>query len=128
MPLHQQVSIEQDGRSAEVDEGLAPLILALWKRGFRTTTSCEAQNGTAVMDSKSGKVVPVAWIAFATLGEAEVFLQIVGEQGQLMTPEPQHAEGLSDEEIASNPPGSAGVGFLSTWIPSVLAAVTADAD
>jgi hypothetical protein len=28
-----------------VDEGIAPLIVALWRRGFRTISSCERQPG-----------------------------------------------------------------------------------
>jgi hypothetical protein len=38
--LHPQVHIEANGWKADVDEGLAPLILALWHEGIETLTSC----------------------------------------------------------------------------------------
>ncbi len=41
MTEHKQVVVEWQGRKAEVDEGLAPLILALWQRGIETVMSCQ---------------------------------------------------------------------------------------
>jgi hypothetical protein len=46
--LHRQVGIDVGGKSIEVDEGLAALILALWERGYKTTGSCEHMPGTSV--------------------------------------------------------------------------------
>jgi hypothetical protein len=66
MPLHRQVTIDLDGEAVEVDEGLVPLIEALWERGYRTTGSCENQP-----DMQKG------WIAFEAEGEAESFAELV---------------------------------------------------
>jgi hypothetical protein len=51
MPKHTQVDLKHpDGRMIKVDEGLAPLLSALWFMGIETKYSCqqgfnEAQSG-----------------------------------------------------------------------------------
>jgi hypothetical protein len=45
MTLHPQVHIEWDGEEAEVDEGIAPLILAIWKNRLWTMNSCQDNFG-----------------------------------------------------------------------------------
>jgi hypothetical protein len=67
---HRQVWIEHDGQSAQVDEGIAGLILALWREGFRTTGSCQAVTGD---DGSSW-----AWITFETAEEAKAFARLSG--------------------------------------------------
>lgn len=109
MTLHRQVRIEHNGNSADVDEGIAPLILALWRRGFQTTGSCEHQDGT-----------PVAWISFETLEQAEQFQRLAG--GTVFTPDADDAAGLTEAELASNQ-GAAAVAFPVEEIPSKLAAI-----
>ena len=41
--FHPQVRIAWGGIEAEVDAGLAATILALWREGFETFSSCEGQ-------------------------------------------------------------------------------------
>lgn len=63
---HKQVLIKYARRSAEVDEGIAHLILQLWKHGIHTMMSCENN-------------VPnnYIWINFSTPGDASKFLDLV---------------------------------------------------
>jgi hypothetical protein len=113
-PIHDQVLIEYDGRSAEVDKGLAALILELWQRGFRTIGSCEQEVGTAH-----------AWISFRTLREAKRLQRLIGERATLIVPS---AENYADATAASweagyTVRGMAGVAFHRSHIPSVLKTV-----
>jgi hypothetical protein len=39
-PEHEQVLIEWEGTAADVDVNIAPLVLACWKLGLRTASSC----------------------------------------------------------------------------------------
>ena len=41
-PRHQQVTVRVAHCSAEIDEGVAPLIEALWQLGIRTVHSCQS--------------------------------------------------------------------------------------
>jgi hypothetical protein len=63
--LHEQVRIEHGDMSAEVDVGIAPLILTLWKRGFRTVASDERDPDTAV-----------AYVAFESDEQAQIFARV----------------------------------------------------
>jgi hypothetical protein len=63
--MHPQTRIRWGDWEADVDEGLAPLLLEIWKRGLRTQMSCQ--------ENEPG----VAWIAFASLMEAQLFLDLV---------------------------------------------------
>src|SRR5262245_12701217 len=65
MPVHKQVPIQWGIRRAEVDEGLAPLILALWRAGIDTVNSCQ--------ENRPG----VVWVEFASTFDAERFLSLV---------------------------------------------------
>ena len=65
MTQHKQVPVEWRGRRAEVDEEMAPLILALWRAGIATRLSCQ--------ENQPG----IAWIAFATPEDARKFLNRV---------------------------------------------------
>jgi len=62
---HKQTRVAWQGREAEVDEELAPLILALWKAGIDTLMSCQ--------ENRPG----VAWICFPTARDAKHFLDAV---------------------------------------------------
>ncbi len=64
---HKQVRIRANGQDAEVDEGIAPLIEAIWKCGIRTDMSCQ--------DGAHGFV----WLNFPNAKESERFLDIVAE-------------------------------------------------
>src|SRR5262249_6077338 len=55
---HRQVWVEWDGYGADVDEELAPLILALWKKGIVTCNSCQ--------ENRPG----IAWVEFLTARDA----------------------------------------------------------
>jgi hypothetical protein len=64
MPRHKQVEIRWGDGRAEVDEKLAPLILALWKAGINTSYSCQGNMG-------------MAYIQFPTAWDAQKFLNLV---------------------------------------------------
>lgn len=82
--LHRQVRVAWRDREADVDEGLAPLILALWKLDVDTLMSCQ--------ENRPG----VAWLCFPTAYDAETFLNAVA-----VHPEEQ-ADG-GQEEVAGTP-------------------------
>ena len=108
---HRQVLVEHEGAGAEVDEGIAPLILALWRRGFRTISSCEHEPGT-----------PCAWIGFPTLEEAERFQRMTGVM--IVVPEEQDFAGASEASFDAgySVRGSAVAFFPVADTPAVLAA------
>jgi hypothetical protein len=62
---HPQVHITHGPTSALVDVGIAPLILALWRRGIDTQASCQGDNERA------------ASISFPTGMDADHFVQLV---------------------------------------------------
>ncbi|HVM14408.1 MAG TPA: hypothetical protein VM287_08775 [Egibacteraceae bacterium] len=64
MADHPQVHIELGDRQADVDEGIAPLIMELWKAEIDTVMSCQDNNGHV-------------WVQFASAPDAEDFLDIV---------------------------------------------------
>lgn len=61
---HRQVHIQHGPHEADVDEGIAQLILALWKLDIRTVMSCQDNNGRV-------------WINFLSPVDAENFLDAV---------------------------------------------------
>jgi hypothetical protein len=107
MTYHEQVPIA--GQDFTADVGIAPLIQALWNRGYQTTGSCEDQ-------FREG----FAWVGFPTLPEAERFAALIG--GRLIIPTAQELANCDDpDDPALN--GAVGVGFPSTQIRAALAAV-----
>jgi hypothetical protein len=64
---HKQVPVAWRGRRALVDEGIAPLIEALWQADLETVNSCE--------ENRPGN----AWVQFLTAEDAATFLNIVAE-------------------------------------------------
>jgi hypothetical protein len=64
MPDHPQVHISLGEREAEVDEGIAELILELWRQDIDTTMSCQDNNGRV-------------WADFPSASDAEHFLDLV---------------------------------------------------
>jgi hypothetical protein len=64
---HKQVLVKYGHERAYVDEGIAPLILALWQNGISTTLSCQ--------ENRPG----IAWVQFPTPLDAKSFLDIVAE-------------------------------------------------
>ena len=65
-PEHEQVLIEWNGTAAEVDAGIAPLVLACWKLGLRTAGSCQ------------GDADGPAWIMFWSRADAKTVAERVG--------------------------------------------------
>lgn len=57
---HRQVRITVGEWSADIDEGIAHLIAALWQAGIPTVCSCQAADGTGA-----------AWIAFRSVADAK---------------------------------------------------------
>lgn len=46
-PDHPQVAVTHDGRTVDVDEDIAPLVLALWAAGISTVASCQGDGDQA---------------------------------------------------------------------------------
>jgi hypothetical protein len=67
---HPQVHIEFEDMSADVDEGIADVILACWKRDITTTQSCQ--------ENRPG----IAWVSFYTATDAERFVSLVALYGR----------------------------------------------
>lgn len=67
MTEHKQVRIKGYGQEAEVDEGIAPLIMEMWRCGIRTFMSCQEGAHRFV------------WLNFHNTREAEKFMNIVGD-------------------------------------------------
>jgi hypothetical protein len=85
MTTHKQVRIRGYGQEANVDEGIAPLIAAMWRAGIKTWMSCQEGAHDFV------------WLNFSNTREAEKFLDIVGEYDpdpdsmyQRMSQNPEH--------------------------------------
>ena len=98
----------------EVDEGIAALVRALWRAGFRTVSSCENM-GEAYSD-----LPPVAMVGFAETAQAERFARLAG--GRIVETEPVD---LTPEKRAADnaPPGTVAVCFAD--IGGALAKVEA---
>jgi hypothetical protein len=106
---HTQVLVEQNDRSAEVDEGIADLILALWERSMWTTGSCENQDEMGF-----------AWVAFERLEDAHEFERVSG--GKVITLD--EGDYVADDGTRlSDDGGAAAVAFPSQTISGVTTAV-----
>lgn len=66
MAEHKTRLVEWTYMKAQIDEGIADLVLELWKAGIHTRNSCED-------NVPKGYV----WIEFSTVSNAETFLDIV---------------------------------------------------
>jgi hypothetical protein len=64
--IHPQITIQNGDRLAEVDVGIAPLVLALWRSGLDTVSSCEG------FPPMSG----LAYIAFPDRRNADPFVAV----------------------------------------------------
>jgi hypothetical protein len=69
---HKQVMIEVNRRKADVDEGIADLIVELWKADIDTFMSCQ--------DNRPKGYV---WIQFASAYDGDAFLNIVAQNPEL---------------------------------------------
>ncbi len=67
MTRHKQVRIKGYGQEADVDEGIANLILEMWRCRIKTFMSCQ--------EGRDGFV----WLNFETAKEAEKFMDIVAD-------------------------------------------------
>lgn len=75
---HKQTAIlnTASNQQIEVDEGIAPLLLAIWNLGISTCNSCQ--------ENKPG----IVWIEFLAAEDAEAFLtRIISGLDPLNTPE-----------------------------------------
>jgi hypothetical protein len=101
LPGHRQVRIEHEGMSADVDEGIAEVVLALWRLGFDTISSCEHLEGTAV-----------AFVGFPTVDDAERFDGMI-PNGKVVVPIEEDYAAVSEEsfEAGFSGWGSAAVGW-----------------
>lgn len=95
MTQHKQVRLtDRDGRVAEVDELMAPLISALWKSGYTTQGSCQEQDGTTWPGDTRG----AAWVGFASKAEAERFPRIAANGAIILAADPDDP-GPDDEAL-----------------------------
>src|SRR5262249_19515962 len=69
---HPQVRIKYRSQTADVDEGIAPLIMTIWRCGIRTMMSCQ--------EGAYGYV----WLCFPNTWEASKFMNIIA----VYAPEP----------------------------------------
>lgn len=106
---HEQIRIEHGEQSADVDTAIAPLILALWRCGMRTTGSCQRQDEHA-------------WVAFGTLADAVTFHRMAGQSvARLVT--------VTDEDRAraeaagEDTSGAAAVAFPYRDLPAITSDV-----
>jgi hypothetical protein len=87
---HPSVEIVWADQRAEIDVGIADLILGLWQRGIRTCQSCE---------NNLGRV----WIEFSSAGDAELFLTAITRAARaadsVIYRRVVDSPGRSDEEI-----------------------------
>jgi hypothetical protein len=106
--LHAQATIEHEDQRAEVDVGIAPLVLALWRSGFRTVSSCEA------FPPAGGK----AYVAFDDPGQAERFRTVVGTAQVLAVSAEDVANAPQDD--SGIPIGTVAVAFPPSRIPAIV--------
>jgi hypothetical protein len=98
--------------TAHVDEGIADLVLALWRRGMPTTASCED-----FRHATDGRCE--AYVHFESEDDARTFNELlpldptVEVHVQIETGDPWY------------PIDSVGIGFRTADIPAVLASVEA---
>lgn len=80
---HNQVEIEHGDMRAEVDEGIADLILVLWKLGIETVLSCENNGEVGRRYTPQFHHEDRVWIAFAPTGirPIEYFFDILKDGG-----------------------------------------------
>jgi hypothetical protein len=72
------------GPVAEVDEGIAELVAALWRAGYRTTSSCQD------MGEFDASLPAVAMVGFTTKAQAQRFARLVG--GRVVEPKLEERE------------------------------------
>lgn len=106
--MHPQIPVTYGGQEAEVDEGIADLILALWRAGYRTGSSCQA------FPAADGR----AYVAFMTAGDAHRFAAIIGAD----------VYGITEEERRRGSPSAGGwrddaEALVAFW-PSSIAEAT----
>lgn len=113
---HPQVLIEVQGRSFEVDQRMAPLILALGRSGYHTVSSC--QDVTEAQDMEPG-LQGVAWVSFVSGNEAERFARLVSGRVIRTTLE----QWLNRAPDDPTPPGTVAVAFQAEQIGDAVALV-----
>jgi len=89
---------------AEIDKLLAPLILALWKKGIRTFASCQDEDGQGTV-----------WMQFPTGVDAVAFVQFIANQIQQFS---WTADGCysTDEILGKDPVGMVSIRFHQGWL------------
>jgi len=102
-----------DGREADVDAALAPLIAALWQAGYQTTSSCEDW-GAAYRDMPT-HALGRAGVGFDSARDLRRFERLVGPSGTVIR--------TSDADRAVPVEGRASAGIV-LFPAAELAAVT----
>ena len=98
------VGIEHGPERARVDRALAPLLLALWRLGIRTTRS-------GVHHPQNGK----AWIEFATSRDAERFLDLATNNAPIGDATWRRIGGWFFHPVTGSPTSRAGGSASHAW-------------
>ncbi len=77
--VHRQVHVRHGDTEADVDELLAPLILACWRVGIQTVMSCQHFDPASSGSYDTGR--PLVWIVFPGEHDAKRFLQLAPPGG-----------------------------------------------
>jgi hypothetical protein len=91
-----------DGREAEVDAALVPLVAALWRAGYDTAASC--QDWGAAYREMPAHTVGMAGVGFDSERDLRRFQNVVGASGSTIR--------TSDEDRAVAVEGRASVGIV----------------
>lgn len=103
MTFHAQVHIAaSDGRQADVDAAMAPLISVLWRAAYETASSCEDW-GAAYRDMPA-HTVGMAGVGFDSERDLRRFERVVGAGGMTIR--------TSDEDRAVAAEGRASAGIV----------------
>jgi hypothetical protein len=116
---HEQVQIEHDGQRAMVDAGIAPLVLALWRAGYVTSSSCEAFGDAYGLAGTEG----TAYVAFPPehAEDAEAFRQVVGPEARAVVATAENvAEVKAHRGKDLLPAGTVGIYFPAARIAALV--------
>jgi hypothetical protein len=113
-PFHAQTTVTLGVERVAVDEGIAALVVALWRAGFCTVSSCQNM-GEAYRDTP-----PVAMVAFEGRTDAQRFARLVGTGAQVVEITAEN-QAKATKDTSGLPVGTPAVGFPPSDIGCTLA-------
>jgi hypothetical protein len=90
---HQTIPLRFGDMAADVDERLAPIVFELWRRGVRTTSSCQDYSQK---DLEGAPDEGHAGIAFESAEDADAFLDLLRDRHGLLAFGPLEYESWID--------------------------------